>query len=68
LASNKALKMQIIVYGTPAEESGCGKILMIENGAFDEVEICMMSHPAPYEIPTPKWLSIGVYNIIFTGN
>ena len=33
--------LHLIVYGTPAEEWGGGKILMIEKGVFDEVDICM---------------------------
>ncbi|XP_066927454.1 xaa-Arg dipeptidase-like [Clytia hemisphaerica] len=65
--SNKDLKMNLIVYGTPAEEGGNGKCLMIEKGVFDEADICMMSHPAPYEIPNPLWLAIDSYRVIFKG-
>jgi len=59
--------MQIIVYGTPAEEGGGGKIFMIEKGVFDEADICLMSHPAPCEIPTPIWLGVGQYTVVFKG-
>ena len=57
----------MIVYGTPAEEGGGGKILMIEKGVFDEADICMMSHPAPCEIPDPIWLGAGKHTIVFKG-
>jgi len=57
LSSSEDVKAELIVLGTPAEEGGGGKIKMIEKGVFDEIDICMMSHPTPYEIPTPKWLS-----------
>ena len=59
--------IQLIVYGTPAEEGGGGKVLMIEKGVFDEVDICMMSHPAPYEIPDPIFLGIATYTIVYKG-
>ena len=57
----------MIVYGTPAEEGGGGKILMIEKGVFDEADICMMSHPTPYEIANPIWLGVAQYTIVFKG-
>jgi amidohydrolase len=37
------------VFGTPAEEGGGGKILMVERGAFDGIHAAMMVHPTPAE-------------------
>ncbi len=37
----------VIVLGSPAEEGGGGKILMIERGAFNGVDAAMMLHPSP---------------------
>ncbi len=37
---------QIQVIGTPAEEGGGGKILLIKAGIFDDVDAAMMFHPA----------------------
>lgn len=48
LALKKAtpnLKGKIVVLGTPAEELGGGKILMVEDGVFDHVDVAMMCHP-----------------------
>ena len=59
--------MEVIVYGTPAEEGGGGKISMIKKGVFDEAEICMMSHPTPFEIPAPMWLSRAQLRAVFKG-
>ena len=61
------LKMEVIIYGTPAEEGGGGKILMIEKGVFDELEICMMSHPTHLEYPAPIWLSCKQLRAVFKG-
>ncbi|KAI9737951.1 MAG: hypothetical protein M1834_009321 [Cirrosporium novae-zelandiae] len=33
--------------GTPAEESGGGKIKLLEAGAYNNVDACMMVHPGP---------------------
>ncbi|MTI47109.1 M20 family metallopeptidase [Sporosalibacterium faouarense] len=36
----------IVVLGTPAEEGGGGKILMIKEGIFDNVDYALMIHPS----------------------
>jgi amidohydrolase len=37
---------KLVFLGTPAEEGGGGKILMIDAGLFEEVDVAMMFHPA----------------------
>ena len=32
--------------GTPAEERGAGKQVLIERGAFKDIDVAMMVHPA----------------------
>src|SRR5207248_4808513 len=39
------LGVTVSVIGTPAEEGGGGKILMLERGAFDGVHTALMVHP-----------------------
>jgi amidohydrolase len=41
---------RIVVLGTPAEEGGGGKVLMIERGALDDVDAAMMVHPADADL------------------
>ena len=36
---------KIIVYGTPAEETNGGKVILTEAGAFDELDAAMIVHP-----------------------
>ncbi len=43
------LGLTIRVLGTPAEELGGGKIIMLEEGAFDGLHMAMMVHPSPNE-------------------
>jgi amidohydrolase len=35
----------LVVMGTPAEEGGGGKVIMLREGAFDDVDAAMMIHP-----------------------
>ncbi|MFT7484872.1 MAG: aminobenzoyl-glutamate utilization protein B [Candidatus Paceibacteria bacterium] len=36
----------IRVYGTPAEEQGIGKVWMVRDGMFDDVDVCLSWHPS----------------------
>ncbi|NEU60850.1 M20 family metallopeptidase [Paenibacillus sp. ALJ109b] len=36
---------RIVVLGTPAEEEGGGKIIMVNDGVFNEMDAVMMCHP-----------------------
>lgn len=36
----------VTVFGTPAEEGGGGKVIMLENGVFDSLDIALILHPA----------------------
>lgn len=47
VADNIGVTVKIL--GTPAEESGGGKILMLERGAFDGVHAAMEIHPGPFD-------------------
>jgi amidohydrolase len=38
---------RVRILGTPAEEGGGGKALLIEAGAYKDVDACMMAHPGP---------------------
>lgn len=37
---------RIVVIGTPAEESGGGKIILLERGVFADVDAALMTHPS----------------------
>jgi amidohydrolase len=57
----------IKVMGTPAEEGGGGKILMLERGAFDGVDAAMMVHPAPTEMDRMGCLAVSHVEVHYTG-
>lgn len=52
LAVREALKEHnisgnIVLLGTPAEEGGAGKAILIERGGYKDMDVCVMSHPGP---------------------
>ncbi|MGH9300353.1 MAG: M20 family metallopeptidase [Acidimicrobiales bacterium] len=65
LADDLGLTVRIV--GTPAEEGGGGKILMLERGAFAGVNAAMMVHPAPVEMVQMPCLAVGHVDVAFTG-
>src|SRR5215210_5489864 len=61
------LGITIKVMGTPAEEGGGGKILMLERGAFAGVNASMMVHPAPAEMDRMNCLAVSHFDVHYTG-
>lgn len=55
------------VMGTPAEEGGGGKILMLDRGAFDGMHASMMVHPAPRESPQMNCLAVSHFTAHYAG-
>lgn len=37
---------EVSIIGTPAEEGGAGKVLLLERGGFDETDFALMIHPS----------------------
>jgi metal-dependent amidase/aminoacylase/carboxypeptidase family protein len=59
--------LTVSVVGTPAEESGGGKILLLERGAFAGVHTAMMVHPAPFDMAEPPTLAFSEFEAHFHG-
>jgi len=57
----------VVVLGTPAEEGGGGKILMLEGGAFDGLDVAMMVHPWPSDRLEATCLAVDHFDVHFTG-
>ncbi|KAF8635628.1 hypothetical protein AX15_000267 [Amanita polypyramis BW_CC] len=38
---------KISLLGTPAEEGGSGKAILLDKGAYADMDVCLMCHPAP---------------------
>jgi len=61
------LGVTVRVLGTPAEESGGGKILMLDGGAFDGVHAAMMVHPSPEERVHVDCLAVAHFEVRYHG-
>jgi amidohydrolase len=57
----------VSVIGTPAEEGGGGKIVMVEKGVFDDVHCALMIHPGPADVLEPEVLAAQSIDVIYTG-
>ncbi len=61
------LGLTVRVLGTPAEEGGGGKILMLERGAFAGVKAAMMVHPSPVEADHMPCLAVAHLDVAYSG-
>ena len=61
------LGITVRVLGTPAEEGGGGKILMMQRGGFDGVNAALMVHPAPSELDRMPCLAVSHFDLRYTG-
>ncbi|KDR80667.1 hypothetical protein GALMADRAFT_241031 [Galerina marginata CBS 339.88] len=46
LQARPEVSAKIILLGTPAEEGGGGKVILLERGGYDEMDACVMCHPS----------------------
>lgn len=61
------LGLTVTVLGTPAEEGGGGKVLMLERGAFDGLDAAMMVHPAAVEMEAMPGSAISMFDVSYRG-
>tara|TARA_B110000495_G_scaffold37823_1_gene30403 strand:+ start:511 stop:1653 length:1143 start_codon:yes stop_codon:yes gene_type:complete len=61
------LGIRVKLLGTPAEEGGGGKIILLDNGAFEDAKCSMMIHPAYENVVNPTFTTIQQYTVEFFG-
>ncbi len=57
----------LVVLGSPAEEGGAGKQILIEQGAFAGVDAALMAHPSPMDNATPRVQALQQLNVEYFG-
>lgn len=70
LALKKVLKdhpFKVVVYGTPAEETIGGKLKMVKEGCFKDIDVAMMMHGGPETTTDVKSLALSKFKVIFNG-
>ena len=63
----EALGGRVAILGTPAEEGGGGKEFMIRRGAFDDIDLAMMVHPADRDLRTMHTIAVQRVDAIYHG-
>lgn len=58
---------KIVIYGTPAEETIGGKIIMKEKGCFQDIDIVLMMHAAPNTCVDVRCMALECYYVTFHG-
>jgi len=61
------LGIRVTVMGTPAEEGGAGKQLLLDAGAFAGVHCALMVHPGPNDQLLPDVLAAQSIDVTYTG-
>lgn len=65
LAAQLGVTVQLI--GTPAEESGGGKITLLEAGVFNDTDAAMMVHPGVVDLIEMPTLAVRHLDVAYTG-
>lgn len=58
---------RVVILGTPAEELDGGKIVMVNAGAFDDIDVAMMAHPMPVNFADPPMLGVAHVDVEYRG-
>ena len=61
------LGLTVALLGTPAEEAGGGKALMLQAGTFDDVAVAVMVHPGPTDIAGARSLALSEVIVRYRG-
>lgn len=62
-----ALDLTVVLLGTPAEEAGGGKVLMLDAGVFDDIAATVMLHAGPLDIARARSLALSQVAVTYTG-
>ncbi len=60
-------QVRLLVIGTPAEESIGGKIILLERGAFEGVDVALMAHPSPVDVDMPPMYGVDEVEVEYKG-
>jgi len=61
------LGLTVALIGTPAEEAGGGKVLLLNAGTFDDVAATVMLHPGPLDIAAARSLALSQVAVEYRG-
>ncbi len=63
----KSIPGRLVVMGTPGEETKGGKVVMLTENAFENIDACAMAHPFHVTGLDPGNLAVSRYDVTFFG-
>lgn len=67
LSRSLELPGEILVIGSPAEETSGAKVALVEQGVFDDVDAALMFHPGSQNVPEISTLALDALEFVFLG-
>lgn len=67
LSKSMELQGELLVIGTPAEETSGAKVTLVEQGIFKDVDAAMMFHPGSQNVSEISSLALDALEFIFHG-
>lgn len=67
LSKSLELAGEVLVIGTPAEETSGAKVTLVEQGIFKDVDAAMMFHPGSQNVPDISTLALDALEFTFHG-
>ncbi|KAI9492005.1 hypothetical protein BDB00DRAFT_465354 [Zychaea mexicana] len=68
LLERKLIQGKVVLFGTPAEETTEGKVVLVKNGEFQKrVDFALMLHPYPYDVNYCNMLALDGATVEFFG-
>jgi amidohydrolase len=67
LSKTLELPGEVLVIGTPAEETSGAKVTLVENGVFEGIDAALMFHPGSQNVPEISTLALDALEFVFLG-
>ncbi len=67
IMEQESISGRIVIMGTPGEETKGGKVIMLAENAFEDIDACAMAHPFQVTGQDPGNLAVSRYDVTFTG-